>query len=94
MSSSNPGPAVTTGSNTMGGGSPVQVGASATDLVGFWGVTPIAQRASAAQAALTLTTATTTGVGFSTTTAFDEFVAQVEEIRATLAAAGLFKGAA
>ena len=47
MSSSNLGPAVTTGNDYLGGGTPQWVGASATDLVGFYGVTPVAQRATA-----------------------------------------------
>jgi hypothetical protein len=70
------------------------IGASATDKVGFFGTAPIAQRASSAQAALTITTGTSAGFSFTTTTAFSNFVAQVEEIRATLVAMGVFKGAA
>lgn len=40
---SNPGPAVTTGSDLVGGASPYQVGASATSKVGFFGTAPIVQ---------------------------------------------------
>jgi hypothetical protein len=43
MSSTNPGPATTTGANNLGGGSPMLIGDSATSLVGFYGATPIVQ---------------------------------------------------
>jgi hypothetical protein len=68
------------------------VGESTSDPVGFYGTDGIAQRASAAQSALTLTTATSAGFGFSTSGAFNAAVAQIEEIRATLVALGLMKG--
>lgn len=61
---------------------------------GFFGVSPVAQPANAAQAALTLTTATSNGFGFSTATAFDDFIAQLENIRASLVLLGLLKGSA
>ena len=70
------------------------VGETTSDPVGFYGTAGIAQRASSSQAALTLPTATTGGIGFSTVTAFNAAVAQVEEIRATLVALGLMKGSA
>lgn len=70
------------------------MGGAATDKIGFYGVTPVVQPAGAAQAALTLTTATTNGYGFSAATAFDAMVAQLEEIRASLVDLGLLKGAA
>jgi hypothetical protein len=43
MSTSNPGPSVTTGSTDIGLGSPQTLGTSATSLVGFYGKTPIVQ---------------------------------------------------
>lgn len=70
------------------------LGESTTDPVGFYGTAGISQRASASQAALTLTTATSAGVGFSTATAFNAAISQLEEIRATLVALGLMKGSA
>lgn len=70
------------------------LGESTSDPVGFYGTNGISQRASANQAALTLTTGLTGGVGFTTTTAFSSFTAQLEEIRATLVALGLMKGSA
>jgi len=70
------------------------LGESTSDPVGFYGTNGIAQRASAAQAALTLTTATSAGFGYSTATAFNAAVAQMEEMRATLVALGLMKGSA
>ena len=70
------------------------LGESTSDPVGFYGTNGIPQRASAAQAALTLTTATSAGFGYSTATAFNAAVAQMEEMRATLVALGLMKGSA
>jgi len=89
---SNPGPATTTGSIDIGLGSPQTVGTSATSLIAFYGVTPIVQPTNAAQAALTLTTATSGGFGFSTATAFNAATAQLENIRASLVLLGLLKG--
>jgi hypothetical protein len=43
-------------------------------------------------AALTLTTATSAGFGFSTSAAFAAFTAQLEEIRASLVELGLHNG--
>jgi hypothetical protein len=59
---------------------------------GFFGVSPVVQPANAAQAALTLTTATASGYGFSTSTGFNAFIAQIENIRASLVTLGLLKG--
>lgn len=71
-----------------------QMGQSATEKIAFYGSTPIVQRSGSSQGALTLTTALSSGYGFTTATAFNAFTAQLEEIRATLAALGLFKGSA
>ena len=90
MSYTNPGPSITTGSTDIGLGSPQTVGTSATSLIAFYGVTPIVQPTSAAQAALTAVTAGS--VGFNTTAGFSAFVAQVENIRASLVLLGLLKG--
>ena len=67
-------------------------GKDATALISFYGFTPIAQPAGAAQVALTAVTAG--AVGFGTTAGFSAAVAQLEEIRATLVEFGLLKGAA
>ena len=40
---SNPGPASTTGSINLGQGSPMQLGATTTSKVGFFGTSPIVQ---------------------------------------------------
>jgi len=72
-----------------------QIGGSATDKVAFFGVTPAAQRASSAQAALTTALASVTATGgfaFALSTGFSTFLALVEEMRATLVAHGLMKG--
>jgi hypothetical protein len=82
--------------NTHGFGSPDgdTFGASTTAKVSFHGVTPTAQRAGAAQATLTLTSATAAGFGFTTSAAFSAMTAQLEEIRAALVEKGILKGAA
>ena len=61
---------------------------------GFFGVTPVVQPANAAQAALTLNTALTSGFGFTSATAFNAALAQIENIRASLVTLGLLKGSA
>lgn len=59
------------------------------------GTYPVAQRAGAAQAAVTTTASqTTTPYGYSTSTQADAIVTLVNEIRATLIAANLMKGSA
>lgn len=69
------------------------VGLSATDKIGFYGATPVAQRSGASGAAVTTTAATSTSpVGFSTNTQADAIVTLVNEIRAALVAVGLMKG--
>lgn len=92
MSYTNPGPAITTGSTLTGTASPWEAGTNANSYVGFYGVGPIVQPSNAAQAALTGTTALTGGVGFSSTANFTAFIAQLENIRASLVALGLLKG--
>lgn len=92
MAYTNPGPSITTGDTRTGLSSPWGGGASAASTVGFYGVTPVVQPTNAAQAALALTTGLTGGVGFTTTTAFSAFTAQLENIRASLVLLGLLKG--
>jgi len=70
-----------------GYGQGVQVGKSATDTVGFYGTTPIAQRAAAIQAASVVSAASYISVS----TNLSVFAA---EVAATLTALGLWKGAA
>lgn len=71
-----------------------QLKTSSGSLVGFFGVSAKAQPANAAQAALTLTTALASGFGFTTATAFNAFIAQLENIRASLVTLGILKGSA
>ena len=92
MSYTNPGPAITTGSTLVDTASPNMIGSAATSYVGFYGVGPVQQNANAAQAALTLTTATSGGFGFVSSAAFNAFTAQLENIRASLVLLGLLKG--
>lgn len=73
------------------------IGDAATDKVGFYGVTPIVQRASGAQAAMTTALSSVTATGgyaFALSTGFSTFLALVEEMRAALVAYGLLKGSA
>lgn len=84
----------------------VLVGQSTTDLVGFYGVTPIVQRSGSAQAAVatsTITTAATTTSpwGFATSTQANDVTAQIvllrtlaNELRAAAVAIGQIKGSA
>ncbi len=64
-----------------------RLGFSATDKVAFYGVTPAAQRAAAAQATSLVGTASSTAI----TT---DVKAAIIEIMNTLAAVGLWKGSA
>lgn len=75
-------------------GQPVKVQPSASGSLGFWGASATTQPANAAQAALTLTTALTSGFGFTSATAFNAFIAQLENIRASLVTIGILKGSA
>ena len=74
----------------------VNVGPSG-GYVGFYGTTPVVQRATAAShttIATTVSISTTTGAvtswGFSTSTQANELIAAVAEIQATLVASGLW----
>lgn len=70
------------------------LGQSTTDLISFYGVTPIAQRSGAAQAAVTTTAATSTSpYGFSTVTQATAVITLVNELRAALVALGAIAGA-
>lgn len=64
--------------------------------IGFFGASQSAQPANAAQAALTLTTVLqgASAYGFTTNTGFTAFIAQLENIRASLVTLGLLKGSA
>lgn len=82
------------GSNASGGD---MVGAAATNLVGFYGTTPVVQRATAAShttiattVAISTTTAAVTSWGFSTSSQANALTAAVAEIQATLVALGIW----
>lgn len=69
------------------------LGASATDKIGFYNATPVAQRAAGSGAAVSTTAATqTTPWGFSTSTQANAIVTLLNEIRATLTGLGLMTG--
>lgn len=69
------------------------LGASTTDLIAFYGATPIAQRTNSSQAAVSTTASTTTTpAGYTTTTQANAIVTLVNELRAALVALGAIKG--
>lgn len=73
----------------------MRIGRSTSEKIGFYGVTPVAQRANAAQAAVATTAATnTTPYGFSTAAQADSLVSRINEIRTVLVNVGLMKGSA
>jgi hypothetical protein len=87
MADSNPGPNVTTGVDSLGGGSPQRIGDSAASLVGFYGATPVAQRANLIQAASVVSVSSNITIAASIT-------AWVVEVTNTLIALGIWKGSA
>lgn len=84
---SNPGPASTTGSTIAGLASPMGLAAAAAGLVGFYGATPVAQRAAAIQAASVVSVSSNITIAASLT-------AWIVEVTATLNGLGIWKGAA
>ncbi len=75
----------------------IDLGYDAADKVGFYGTTPVVQRATAASHTTIVTTvavSTTTGAitswGFSTSSQANSLTAAVAEIQATLVALGLW----
>lgn len=67
------------------------LGHSSTELIGFYAATPVARRSGATQSTVTMTL-TTGGVGFVTTAQAQAIYDQLNEIRATLTAVGLWAG--
>lgn len=73
----------------------MKIGRDTVEKIGFHGVTPVAQRSGAAQAAVVTTAATQTSpYGFSTSAQADAIVTLVNELRAAMVAKGLIKGSA
>jgi hypothetical protein len=87
MANVNPGPAVTDGSTLTGLDSPHGVGAAATSKVGFYGATPVVQRAAAIQAASVVSVSSNITIAASLT-------AWILEVTNTLNGLGIWKGAA
>lgn len=80
---------------TTGTTTGTQFATTVSQKFGFHGVTPVAQRAGAAQAAVVTTASTiTTPYGFTTQAQADSLVTLVNEIRAALVQKGLIKGSA
>lgn len=86
-------PYVTTGTANFQVPGPVDVALSATDYLGFYGATPVVQRASAVQVAFA-DTLVSGGFGFSDKAHGDALIATFNEIVATLTGLGLWKGGA
>ncbi len=89
MAYTNPGPSVTTGSTTLGLGSPITVGTSTTSLVGFYGETPVVQRSSSTQA-----TSLISGVSTGAVSTNSLVLAALIEVMNTLDGMGIWKGGA
>jgi hypothetical protein len=76
-------------------GTGTKFGTAITQKMGFYGVTPIAQRAGAAQVAVATTASTnTTPFGYTTAAQADAIVTLVNELRAWAVSQGFIKGAA
>lgn len=80
---SNPGPATTTTTPFVGGGSPQYLGTSASTTVGFYGKVPVIQRAYSS--AVHATSAIATSSSFGATQ-----LAAVQEIQLTLIGLGIW----
>ena len=89
MPYTNPGPSVTTGSTYTGLDSPHVVGAASTSLVGFYGETPVVQRASSSQA-----TSVVSGVSTGAVSTNSLVLAALIEVMNTLDGMGVWKGGA
>lgn len=86
---------MTTPGKQISDGNPsgTSLGQSVSDLVSLYGVTPVAQRGGASQAAVGTTAATaTTPYGFTTSTQANAVVTLVNELRAALVALGAIAG--
>jgi hypothetical protein len=89
MAYTNPGPSTTTGSTDIGLGSPITVGTTAASLVGFYGETPVVQRAASTQA-----TSLISGVSTGAVSTNSLVLAALIEVMNTLDGMGIWKGAA
>lgn len=71
-----------------------KLGQSAADLIAFYGTTPVSQRASSDLASSVATVASSASFAAGQQAALNSVILGFNEIRATLAALGLHKGAA
>lgn len=79
----------------LGTATGTKIGTSTSQKIGFWNATPIAQPASANQAAAATTAATNvTPYGYTTQAQADAIITLLNEIRSVLVAEGLMKGSA
>lgn len=81
---SNPGAASTQTVVYVGGGQPQYVGASTTDLITFYGGTPVDQPAAVTTVTTDVATSTTNAWGFSTSTQADGIVTALNAVIARL----------
>ena len=73
----------------------MKIGTETGQLLGFYNVTPIAQRSGSAQASVATTASTqTTPYGYTTATQADAIITLVNELRAWAVAQGFIKGSA
>lgn len=80
---------------SVGGTNGLKIGSAITSKLSTYGVTPVTQRAGAAQAAVAVTGATNvTPFGYTTAAQADAIVTLVNELRAALVAFGIIKGSA
>lgn len=90
MAYTNPGPSINTGSTTvLNAEGPNLIGNSDTSTVGFYGTTPITQRALSSQA-----TSLVSGVSTGAVSTNSLVLAALIEVMNTLDALGLWKGSA
>lgn len=75
-----------------GGPDGTVLGQSASDLVGFYGETPVAQRTGAGMTSLTVTYTASNAFGFTTSAEMERVLTTLEEIQATLTGMGLHGG--
>lgn len=85
----NPGPASTTGSTITGLANPIGIGASETSTVGFYGATPVVQRASSLQA-----TSVISGISTGAVSTNSLVLNTLLEVMNTLNGLGIWKGGA
>ena len=73
----------------LGGGTPQNVGSSATSLVGFWGATAVVQPTKATAVTTTASSSTTNAYGYTTAAQADAIVTAINAMIANGTTTGL-----